>query len=68
MTGDPAAKFAAWRVQVILTIASVLGLGGLGHELFLTSNPSWLKIVASCTAISGQFVSLLNLAGRVGVK
>lgn len=66
MSDPPVAKFDMWRVRIVLSLAAVLGLGGLGHELFLTSNPSWLKIVASCTAISGQFVSLLNIAGRLG--
>lgn len=65
MTRDTLATFAAWRVQIIFTMAAVLGLGGLAHELFLTTNPNWLKILASCTAISGQFVQLLNLSGKL---
>lgn len=68
MTSDPVATFAAWRVQFVLVAAALIGLGGLAHELFLTTSPSWLKILASCTAISGQFVSLLNVAGRIGIK
>lgn len=68
MSEPPVAKFDVWRVRVIFTTAAVIGLGGLAHELFLTTSPSWLKILASCTAISGQFVSLLNLAGRLGSK
>lgn len=66
MSDPPVANFDVWRVRIVLSIAAVLGLGGLGHELFLTTTPNWLKIVASCTAISGQFVSLLNIAGKMG--
>lgn len=68
MTDDPIATFAAWRAQIVFTIAAIIGLGGLFHELFLTQSPSWLKILASCTAISGQFVSLLNIAGKLSGK
>lgn len=61
---DRISAFRQWRSEIVLTIASILGLGGFVHELFLTDNPSWLKILASSAAITGAFGALLNLGGR----
>lgn len=66
MTRDTLTSFTRWRTEIILFLAALVGLGGLVHELFLTSSPSALKLTASFVAISGAFAAWLNLIGKGG--
>lgn len=65
MTKPSSDKLAEWsrlRLEIALTIAAVIGLAGFLHELLLTDNPSWIKLVASGAAIAGAPAALARLS------
>lgn len=61
MTMEKLNTFTRWRTEVVLTLASIVGLGGFIHELFLTGNPNWIKLAASVAAIAGAPAAILNV-------
>lgn len=63
---DRLATWSRWRLEIALTIASLLGLAGFLHELLLTSHPSWIKLVASGAAIAGVPAILARVSAKLG--
>lgn len=62
---DRVASWRRWRLELSLTAAAIVGILGLIREFLIVSDPNWIVIVGSGSAVTGVPAALALIASKL---